>query len=436
VQLRGSSRVVMALALAMVSAGALLIAGLVRTARADDRIDVTTTWFQEQRRGGLGGLTVIHPQADVGVDMGDSASLELGYSADVVSGATAAVYSVDAVSTATLFEDVRHEGRVSLGFRGQRSALTLNAATGMERDYNSIAVGAQGSVDLPGKNTNLALSYTRNLDEVCDKKNDLVTPLERRALTGADDCLKKYQVFGQDTGLEDLDGTVWRDLTIDTLQATLTQNLSPVAAMQLSLFGQVLDGFQANPYRRVRIGNNEPQESVPEVRARAALMARLNFYVPAVRGAVHLSARGYSDTWGVNSATGEMAYSQYAGDSLLLRLRARFYQQTAATFFKDAFYYQTESTAGAYFTGDRELAPVRNVLLGAKLSFIKVDRRGKEVWGIFDRIQLNLKGDVLLLDELPAGDIEGNLAGIGNQFLSAGQLIDAIVLQLGLLMSY
>jgi hypothetical protein len=426
----------MALVMALTLVWALLITGFVRTARADDRIDATTTWFQEQRRGGLGGLSVIHPQANVGVDMGDSTALDLGYSADVVSGATAAVYSVDAVSTATLFEDKRHEGRVSLGFGGRRSSLTVNAATAVERDYNSIVVGARGAVDLPGKNTNLALSYTRNFDEVCDKKNDLVTPLERRALTGEDDCLKKYRVFGQDTVVEDLDGTVWRDLTIDTLQATLSQNLSPSAAMQISLFGQVLDGFQGNPYRRVRIGNNEPQESVPDARARAALMARLNFYVPAVRGAVHLSARGYSDTWGVNSATGEMAYSQYAGDSLLLRFRARFYQQTAATFFKDAFYYQTESTAGAYFTGDRELAPVRNVLVGAKLSFIKVDGNGKEVWGVFDRIQLNLKGDVLLLDELPAGDIDGNVAGIDNQFLSADQLLDAFVLQLGLLMSY
>lgn len=417
-------------------AGALLVMSPARMAHADDRVDATTTWFQEQRRGNLGGLTVIHPQVDLGTDVGENTSLGLGYSADVVSGATAAVYSVDAVSTATLFDDVRHEGRMSLGFRGRRSSLTFTAGTGVERDYNSITVGALSSVDLPGKNTNLAVSYTHNFDEVCDKANALVTVLERRALTGEDDCAKKYGVFGQDAAPEIMDGTVWRDLSIDTAQATMTQNLSPRAVMQISVFGQVLEGFQANPYRRVRIGNNEPQESLPDTRARAALTARFNFYVPAVHGAVHLSARGYSDTWGVNSATGEMAYSQYAGDSLLLRFRTRFYQQTSATFFKDAFYYQTESTAGAYFTGDRELAPVRNVLVGAKLSFIKVDKEGGEVWGVFDRIQLNLKGDILLLDELPADDIDSNLAGIDNQFLSADQLLDAFVLQLGLLMSY
>lgn len=401
-------------------------------AHAEDRVDFTTTWYQEKRRGGLGGLTVIHPQFDVGVDVGDNTSLDAGYSADVVSGATAAVYTADAISTATEFDDTRHEGRLSLGFLGSRSSLSLNVGTGVERDYNSITVGAGGAVDLPGKNTNFALSYTHNFDQVCDRDNAMIAVLERRPLTGLDPCEKDKGLFGRDVpGM-----TVWRDLSIDTAQATVTQNLSPTAVMQLSLFGQVLDGFQANPYRRVRVGDNEPQESVPDVRARAALSARFNFYVPSVRGAVHLSARGYSDTWGVTSGTGEMAYSQYAGTSLLMRLRARVYQQTSATFFKDAFYYQTESTAGAYFTGDRELAPLRNVLVGGKLSYIRVAEGGQPLLGLFDRVQLNLKGEVLFLDELPADNIDGNLTGIGDQFLSADQLLDAVVLQLGVLLSY
>ena len=57
---------------------------------------------------GMGGLSVVHPQADVEI-AGETASLQLGYSADVVSGATASVFSVDAVTSATKFDDVRHE---------------------------------------------------------------------------------------------------------------------------------------------------------------------------------------------------------------------------------------------------------------------------------------------------------------------------------------
>src|SRR5688572_26169979 len=157
-------------------------------ARADDRADFSTTWYLERRKGGQGGLSVVHPQADVEVDAGDHASIGLGYSADVVSGATAAVFTVDATTSATPFDDTRHEGRLSLGFRGQRSALVLSGGAGVERDYTSIIASAAGNVDLPGKNTNLALSYTHNFDHVCDRDNEMATALERRALTGVDPC--------------------------------------------------------------------------------------------------------------------------------------------------------------------------------------------------------------------------------------------------------
>ena len=62
--------------------------------------------------------------------------------------------------------------------------------------------------------------------------------------------------------------TVWRDLSIDTAQATLTQNLSPTMNLQLALFGQVLEGFQSNPYRRVRIGAATRRRSTSRIPAR------------------------------------------------------------------------------------------------------------------------------------------------------------------------
>jgi hypothetical protein len=416
--------------LQLARAALLLLAAAVAApvARADDRADFSTTWYLERRRGGQGGLSVVHPQADLEVDAGDHTSIGLGYSADVVSGATAAVFTVDATSSATTFEDTRHEGVLSLGFRGQRSALTLSGGAGVERDYTSIIASAAGNVDLPGKNTNLALSYTHNFDHVCDRDNEMATALERRALTGVDPCEKKSVLLVEDTeGM-----TAWRDLDIDTAQATLTQNVSPTVVAQASLYGQVLRGFQANPYRRVRVAGVEPQESVPEVRGRAALMLQANKFLESLRSTMHGSVRGYSDTWGVNSVALEMAYSQYLGDPLLVRVRGRIYQQSEATFFKDAFYYDTTGPAGEYFTGDRELAPIRNVMAGAKLSYIGVHEDGSNVWGLFDEVQLDLKGDLLFLQELPANPTDTNPFGIDSQFLSSGQLLDAFVLQLAL----
>ena len=401
-------------------------------AAADDRVDFTTTWYQERRRGAR-GLTVIHPQLDVGIDAGDHASIGIGYAADAVTGATAAVYTVDATTAATEFDDLRHQGKLSLGFSGSRSSLTFIGGVAAERDYLSLQAGATAAIDLPGKNTNFALAYTHNFDQVCDRDNsEVISTLERRALTGLDPCEKKAGVLGRDVpGM-----TVWHDLSIDTLQATVTQNISPTLVGQLSLYGQVLRGFQANPYRRVRVLGNEPQEVVPEVRGRAAITARINKYLESLRGAMHGSVRGYSDTWGVNSLSAELAYSQYAGSSLLFRFRARVHQQSEAEFFKDAFFYEVEGPARAFFTGDRELAPVRNILTGAKLSFISVGDGGESVLGLFDELQVNLKGELLFLDELPANSLSENRDGIDEQFLSSDQFLDAFVLQLGVLAAY
>ncbi|MBT8495682.1 MAG: DUF3570 domain-containing protein [Deltaproteobacteria bacterium] len=400
-------------------------------ALADDRVDFSTTWYQENRNGGQGGLTVVHPQLDLGVDLGEHVSLAGRYAADVVSGATASVYSTDAVSSATTFSDYRNEGALGLGFSGSRSRVNFTVGTGVERDYASLTFGGSGSIDLPGKNTNIAASFTYNRDEVCDRINANTTPLERQALIGDDPC-EKSVIFGKSTAGQ----TTWRDLRIATVQTALTQNITPTIVGQLSLYGSILNGYQSNPYRRVRVNGIEAQENVPEVRARIALLARLNKYLPKMRSAVHGSLRGYSDTWGVNSVTLEMGYSQYVGKHLLFHGRARVYQQEQARFFKDAFFYETEGAAGAYFTGDRELSRLRHLVTGAKLSYIAFDDAGGEVWGLFDEVRFNLKGDVLFYDELASDPEELNMAGIGSQFLSTGNFLDGVVLHLSLLATY
>jgi hypothetical protein len=256
-------------------------------------------------------------------------------------------------------------------------------------------------------------------------------PLERRALTGADECRKKDLILSSD-----IPGTtVWQDLSIDTAQFTLTQNVSPTMNLQFAAYGQVLEGFQSNPYRRVRVGGNSPQEHIPNTRARWSTTVRLNRFLPKLHSAVHLSARFYDDTWRVIGADAELGYSQYIGNSLLVKFHARVYQQSAASFFKDAFFYQTESTAGEYYTGDRELSPVRSAMVGAKLTLITVGG-DKPVWGMFDKLDFNVKGDLLILDQLPADPSLDNPMGIDKQFLYGTGLLDAVILQLGLLGTY
>ncbi len=407
---------------------ALLLAST-SIAAAEDRSEVSTSMFVEKRDGGKGGLVVIHPQASFGFDLGRYVTFDVAYAADAVSGATATIYQVDAVSTATKFSDLRNEGTVSLGFQGKRSRLVFSGTFGTERDYLTRQLAAAASVDLPGRNTTVGLAYSHGSDQVCNKDNGMASPLESRALISDDPCNKSAVISGKDTaGM-----TKWEDLSLDTASLTITQNLSPTMNAQFAVYGQVAEGFQSNPYRRVKIGPNSPQEHVPDTRARWSLTARLNRYLPKLKAAAHFDARFYDDTWGVVGGNVEMGYSQYVGKNLLLKLHARVYQQAAATFFKDAFFYETESTAGEYFTGDRELAPIRNINLGGKLTIITIGE-DKPVWGLFDKLQLLARGEVILLQNLPAD--AGNGGGIGNQFINGGSLIDAVVISLGLLGNY
>jgi len=134
-------------------------------AYADDTAEATTTWYEENRAG-HNHLTVIHPQLDLSADLGETVTLALGYEADAVSGATSSVYTVDAVSSATPFHDLRQGGTVTMGLKGKRSTFSVSGIVGTERDYNSLAVSANGAIDLPGKNTNVSLTYTHNFDQV------------------------------------------------------------------------------------------------------------------------------------------------------------------------------------------------------------------------------------------------------------------------------
>ncbi len=395
------------------------------SARAEDRVDTTITWFSERRAQAAGSTTtldVYHPQFDLGLDLGENFSLSAGYEADIVSGATESLYAasplgVDAVSSATTFSDTRQVGKGGLAFQGRRSRLFAGYSYGFERDYRSHSVSVGAAIDLPGKNTTLALSYTHNFDQVCDLDNGDATPLERRALTGANKCF--------DTAADAT--TVSHDIAIDTTEASLTQNVSPTAVLQLGVHGQVLNGFQSNPYRRVRVFGVDAQENSPLVRGRVALFVRANLAFPRAHGKLGMAVRGYADTWGVESVSAEMDYHQYLGTRVLFRLRTRVYQQSAAVFFEDAVDYENLGSIGAYHTGDRELSPLRSVLVGGKMSYIAAADESGSVWGLFDELDFHLRADGVwaqsLTETAPGGDVTGLLP-------------DMIVVSLGLLMRY
>jgi hypothetical protein len=160
------------------------------------------------------------------------------------------------------------------------------------------------------------------------------------------------------------------------------------------LSAQLLEGFQANPYRAVWLGRSAAQEHHPEHRARYAVGLGSRLWIKPLGGALQFMGRAYRDTWDVKSVSAELGFERALGARFRLRVRGRYYRQTAAAFYSDDY---ALNPAGQYFTGDRELSAMSSWLLGGRLEFSPLGERGP-VLGFLESLRVVLKADALLYE--------------------------------------
>ena len=274
--------------------------------------------------GGPMSMTVIIPEVSADAQFTDGFAVNAAWTADIVSGASVAVVdqpaaTVDAISTASV-SDVRHVigGGVTLG-DGQNT-LTAGYRYGFENDYRSHAFDVSARTELYDRNTAFEITYARSFDEVCDVP-DASEPALKPRMPDSEGCF--------DDAVED---RVARDLGVHTFQAAWTQNWTAILSTQLTATALLLDGFQANPYRAVRIGRAAAQEHHPENRARYAAGLAGRIWIAPLAGAVQPALRVYRDTWDIRSVSAELAYEQTLFAGLRLRARGRYYTQNGAAF--------------------------------------------------------------------------------------------------------
>lgn len=323
--------------------------------------------------------------------------------------------------SATQFSDQRHAFHAGLELRVGPTQLSAGYTFAFENDYRSHSVDAAAQVDLWGKNTTFKLGYSHNFDSVCNVDNRGASPLERQALSTSKGCFDDKAM-----------GLVEESLAIDAYAASWTQVISPILLSDVSVGLQVVDGFQSNPYRRVRLFNGtvEAQEAEPLLRQRLAVQGRMRIAIKRAKAAIGVLGRFYDDTWGVMSGTAELSWEQYLVPQLLIRLRGRFYQQTRAVFYRDAGEarsYDAVGPVGQFFTGDRELSPFRDYLGGLKVSYLKTaDEKGK-IGKVFESLDVNLKFDVIHYEALTP---------LPPNFERTNNAIGAMLLQLGLVLRW
>jgi hypothetical protein len=354
-------------------------------AAAQHSVDATGTVFYE--KGGPLKMTVINPSVKANAQVVEQLSLNAGWQADVVSGASVAVVdapggsSVDAVTSATTLDDFRQVVNGGLGLRSDIARFNANYSYGWESDYKSQGFAFSAATDLFDRNTTLELGYARGWDEVCDLlQPEAEKPAERQRMPSSDGCFKSGE------------GRTQRPLDLHTVHGSWTQAWTPIFNTQLVLSAQLFHGFQVNPYRAVWLGRAAAQEHHPEDRARYAATLSGRLWLRPIGGALQAQVRGYRDTWDVMAVSAELAYERGIGDRFRFRLRGRYHIQGDAAFYSDDY---SLMPRGQYFTGDRELSSMNSWVVGATFVLLAKPNAEGKVLQVLESFQFVLKADYL-----------------------------------------
>jgi len=287
---------------------------------------------------------VVAPELDLEVEAPEGTRLGASYLVDTITSASQAA----GARTDRRFTEIRHDVTLVAGHELDLGwghlDLSLNGRYSYEPDYQSVGGGAIGKLSLNERSTVLRLGASYIHDTV------------GMVLRGANRV-----AGGRDLSDRGTQGTLDALVFNLGLEQVLTPRLTLAVGYDLGL----AYGYQHNPYRTVGIDGGAPvPESHPDQRTRHNAHARLAWYIPDTGTALHAMYRAYLDDWDIAALTPEGRIYQELGDLLMLRLRYRYYTQTAAFFVKPEGQYTGEET---YLTVDPKMTEFHTHLLGTML---------------------------------------------------------------------
>jgi len=295
--------------------------------------------------------TVISPRVSASATLPDDRTTVRGaYMADVWTGA-----SID-VRTAASYRRPRDPSDDDPPIRAiteQRDQIDFSAT----HEGDDVTLG--GSYYFSGEHDYWSHGFNFRISEELFGNS---TTLEQ-AITYNHDIIGRA---GDPTFEESLDGFGWR--------LVWTQILTPEAILQVAYDGSYRIGFQSSVYRYVGLGGddticgsagqdldrNDPLLCVPESHPRErqrnafVLRGRFAFGQSASAG---LGYRFYFDTWGVLSHTARAQIAWIPERNQTITLRYRFYTQSAAFFYRNAYPVPAPNSNIFGYTRDRELSP-------------------------------------------------------------------------------
>lgn len=297
----------------------LLAAGTARAVELpEDRADLMYHYYDGA------GTRASGPAVLLRKSLFDKVSLSGAYYLDMVSNA-----SIDVVTTASPYEENRHEETLALDYVYRDAAITLSGSNSKEPDYTAKSAGIDVSQEVFGGMSTISLGYTRAWDKVGQKG------------VGFFDAAKH-----------------WR------YRLGLTQVVTPRILASANFEAVSDDGFLGSPYRVARVFGAAVPERNPRTRTSRSLMFRVIGDLGA-RDALRGEYRYFWDTWDIRAHTFEVGYSRYfGGDRWLGDAYLRYYTQGKALFYSDNALSET-----TYVSRNRQLGSFKSYGLGTRVAY-------------------------------------------------------------------
>lgn len=280
-----------------------------------------------------GGMVIDGPSVLVRKNVGPQVSVSGQYYVDSVSAA-----SVDVLAVASEYTEERTELTAGVDYLHERAILSLGYTNSSENDYEANTVYFSVSQEFFGGMSTVSLGYANGWDTIRQRGNESFEEEADR---------RNYQL-----GLSQ----------VITANSLLSFDFEVVTD----------EGFLQNPYRQNRfIDPNDSSnfqyqpERYPETRTSYSLASRALYYLP-YRASIRAEYRFFSDTWGIDSHTYELAYVHALNPRWSLEGKVRYYDQDQADFYSDLYAFENSQT---HLARDKEMSSFSGMTLGGGLVY-------------------------------------------------------------------
>lgn len=295
------------------------------------------------------------------LDEESSVSVRTGYDSVSGSSPTGAVkiQSISGASGAAYLAKF-NTTRVSVGADWDTALtellrLTVNADHSTQSAYTSSGVGATLARDFNQRNTTLVAGIGYSYDQI-KPETGIHFGLESTSLTA---------VRKSEETKDQLD-----------IQLGLTQVITRTTLAQLNYVHSHAVGYMTNPYKIISVVNaidgttvlyDPLYEKRPRERDTNALYAQVNQSLG--KDVAYFSYRYFWDDWGINSHTMDLKYRHPLGESTFIQPHVRYYQQTAADFYRSMLSNTEVASLPEFASADYRLAELNTTTFGLKIGY-------------------------------------------------------------------